>query len=265
MTQEHTGSVKSAAAVGFDKEAESYNRYRPSYPSAAIDVLRDHLGLEAGALVGDLAAGTGISTRQLLGAGYRVIALEPVAGMRRQLAAAMPSGSQASIAATTAEQLALRDGALDALVGYQAFHWFDMQLALREIARVVRPGGGVVMVWNARDQSSDWIAQWTHIVHSMSDGQPYNDYRSHDWRAVFAANGSFSPLHYELVDNPQLTTPTAVIERTRNTSFVGALPPERQQPLLDAVQTLLDTHLDVAGRSEFTMPNQTHIWSTRRL
>jgi SAM-dependent methyltransferase len=150
-------------------------------------------------------------------------------------------------------------------VGYQAFHWFEMGAALNEAARVVRPGGGVVMVWNARDQSVDWIEQWTHIVHSMSDGKPYHDYRSHDWPQWFEANGSFAPLQYRVVDHPQPSSPTAVMERTRNTSFVGALPPERQGPLLDAVRNLLDTHVDLRGRHEFEMPNQTHIWWTTRL
>jgi SAM-dependent methyltransferase len=256
-------TVKSASAVGFDKEAESYNRFRPSYPSAAINIIGSTpgLGLPLRSVVGDMAAGTGIASRQLLAAGHRVVAIEPVLGMRRQLAAS----TAVPIVASTAEHIALRDGSLDAMVGYQAFHWFDLSAALSEMARVIRPGGGIVMVWNARDESCDWVHQWTHIVHSMSDGQPYHDHRSQPWAELVAEIVAFKPLQHMRIDHPLTTTPTAVIERTRNTSFVAALPPQRQEPLLNAVRELLDTHRDVAGRDEFVLPNYTEIyWATRR-
>jgi ubiquinone/menaquinone biosynthesis C-methylase UbiE len=154
--------VNPTAASGFDSGAEAYERGRPSYPEAAIAYVARVLGRGPGQRVRDLAAGTGKMTRLLVPTGVEVVAVEPVAGMRTAFAAAVHG---AEILDVTAEALPLPDDSVDAVVVAQAFHWFDPQQALAEIDRVLKPGGGVALVWNRRDESVPWVADMSRIIH----------------------------------------------------------------------------------------------------
>jgi ubiquinone/menaquinone biosynthesis C-methylase UbiE len=136
--------IHRAAATGFARSAEAYERGRPGYPPEAILYLLGRL--PHGATVLDLAAGTGKLTRPLLAHGLRVVAVEPVAEMR----AALPAESQALEG--TAEAIPLEHESVDGVTVGQAFHWFDADAALAEIARVLRPGGYVIVAasWGER-------------------------------------------------------------------------------------------------------------------
>jgi len=155
-------SVNPTAASGFDAGAEAYERGRPSYPDDAVSHLVDVLQLGPGRRVLDLAAGTGKMTRLLVPTGVDLIAVEPVAGMRAAFAAAVPG---VDILEGTAEAIPLPDASVDAVVVAQAFHWFDRDRALAEVDRVLRPGGGVALVWNRRDESVPWVAEMSQIIH----------------------------------------------------------------------------------------------------
>ena len=135
-----TSPVHQAAAIGFDRAADAYERSRPSYPPEAIECIRAELAIGVGSRVLDLAAGTGKLTRLLIPLGATLVAIEPVAGMRRILQTLHP---QLDVRDGTAEAIPLDDGSLDAVTCAQAFHWFDGPKALAEIRRVLRPGGGL--------------------------------------------------------------------------------------------------------------------------
>jgi ubiquinone/menaquinone biosynthesis C-methylase UbiE len=147
-------SVHEVASTGFGTEAEAYERSRPSYPPDAVAWLVDALRVAPGGRVLDLAAGTGKFTRLLApycaDAGSELLAVEPVAGMSTLLQGALPA---LPIAAATAEALPFSVASLDAIVVAQAFHWFDASVALDEFHRVLRPGGRLGLIWNARDRS----------------------------------------------------------------------------------------------------------------
>ncbi|HEY5316409.1 MAG TPA: methyltransferase domain-containing protein, partial [Solirubrobacteraceae bacterium] len=149
------------AALGFDRAAEEYERGRPEYPAAAVDLLASELGFGAGSTIVDLAAGTGKLTRALIATGAHVVAVEPVAGMRRQLVAAVPA---AEVLEGTAEAMPLAPGSADAVLVAQAFHWFDAAKAAREIHRVLRPDGGLGAIWNIWDDSVEWVARMQQLV-----------------------------------------------------------------------------------------------------
>src|SRR4051812_29902068 len=126
----------------FSDRARDYVRFRPSYPSEAIDeVLR---GLPAGIVCADVGAGTGISARLVADRGVKVIAVEPNAAMR---GAATPH-ELVEWRAGTAEATGLGTAAVDLVVCAQAFHWFDPARALEEFHRILRPGGRVALMWN---------------------------------------------------------------------------------------------------------------------
>jgi ubiquinone/menaquinone biosynthesis C-methylase UbiE len=135
-------SPASASRVGhtFGRVAEAYERVRPEYPPAAVDHAVAALGLGSDARVLDLAAGTGKLTRSLEGRVGHVIAVEPDAAMRAYLGGDARPG--------TAEQIPVADGEVDAVFVGDAFVWFDPEPALAEIVRVLRPAGGLALLWN---------------------------------------------------------------------------------------------------------------------
>jgi len=254
--------VREAAAVGFDREAASYAGVRPGYPSAVVDLVAH--ATPAGGTVCDLAAGTGIFTRQLLAHGLDVTAVEPVDGMRRQFHLDTPGGH---VVDGTAEALPFHDSSFDVVTVAQAFHWFDAPVALAEIRRVLRPRGHLFMIWNERDHDEAWIREWTQVVDSLSLGEgvrPYHRHQDTDWATVVAEAGGFEPVESYRYENPTEGTPEGLVERARSMSYVAALDADRQAAVLDAVRRLAATHPDLAGRDTFPFPYRTHVHATRR-
>ncbi|MBI3690304.1 MAG: class I SAM-dependent methyltransferase, partial [Mycolicibacterium aromaticivorans] len=137
-------------SLSFGSEAAAYERGRPSYPPEAIDWL-----LPPGARdVLDLGAGTGKLTTRLVERGLDVVAVDPLAEMLELLSSALPD-TPALLG--TAEQIPLPDNSVDAVLVAQAWHWFDPEQAVAEVARVLRPGGRLGLVWNARDERMGWV------------------------------------------------------------------------------------------------------------
>lgn len=138
-----SGSAQ-AQARSFGAAAEEYDRVRPGYP---VEVVRWALGTESRRVL-DLGAGTGKLTRMLLTEGHRVLAVEPDPQMRGRLLATAPG---ATVLEGSGEALPLPDAAVDAVTVAQAWHWMDAHRTSVELARTVRPGGCVVLMWNLRD------------------------------------------------------------------------------------------------------------------
>lgn len=126
----------------FGREVEAYERARPLYAADAVVWLGERLRLRD---VLDLGAGTGKLTRQLVAAGASVVAVEPDPSMRAVLERVVPDVDSREGAA---EAIPLPDASVDAVTVGQAFHWFDRDRALAEMHRVLRPGGGIALVWN---------------------------------------------------------------------------------------------------------------------
>ncbi|HEY7076434.1 MAG TPA: class I SAM-dependent methyltransferase, partial [Solirubrobacteraceae bacterium] len=154
-------------ATSFGAHADAYERARPPYPDAA---LRWCLPEGARAAL-DLGAGTGKLTRGLLALGLDVTAVEPLAEMRAHLPAA------ARALDGSAEAIPLPDAAVDAVFAGQAFHWFDRDRALAEVARVLRPGGTLGLLWNRLDDRVGWVAELSDVVkeaaHLTGAAAPY--------------------------------------------------------------------------------------------
>jgi SAM-dependent methyltransferase len=144
-------------AHSFGGVADAYERGRPTYPTEAARWL---VG-ETPATVLELGAGTGKLTRVLAGLGHDVHATDPDPEMLRQLETALP-GVRAMVA--SAEDIPLGDESVDVVVAAQAFHWFDLDLALPEIARVLRPGGRIALVWNQRNEKIPWVRKLGNVI-----------------------------------------------------------------------------------------------------
>jgi ubiquinone/menaquinone biosynthesis C-methylase UbiE len=151
-------------AHSFGGVAEAYERGRPTYPAEAV---RWMLG-EQPQTVLELGAGTGKLTRVLTELGHDVHATDPDAAMLSILEREVPG---ARTAEASAEDIPLGDGSVDAVIAAQAFHWFDLDRALPEVARVLRPGGRVCLVWNHRNEKIPWVRRLGTLI-GTQENQP---------------------------------------------------------------------------------------------
>jgi len=211
-------------ALSFGRGAAAYDRVRPEYSPEALDLVTERLGLGPDAEVLDLAAGTGKLTRPLVERFARVTAVEPDAGMRVVL-------SQATrcylVLEGRAEAVPLPDGSVDAVFVGQAFHWFSTAEALTEIARVLRPRGGLVLIWNGWLTAETGVPEAAkEIIRGVLDHatEPVRD-RS-DWQQDFDAS-RFEPLREEEVPTRLLDyAGDDFVTLTLSTSPFGVLPPD---------------------------------------
>ncbi len=145
------GRPDSTRALSFGSIAVDYHRYRPRTPRKLLDWLLPATARD----VVDLAAGTGALTELLVQRAVSVTAVEPDPGMREVLIAAAPA---AVVVAGTAEAIPLPDACADALFAASAWHWFDPERAVPEIARVLRDGGSLCVLRNGMDTRVEWVA-----------------------------------------------------------------------------------------------------------
>jgi ubiquinone/menaquinone biosynthesis C-methylase UbiE len=154
---EEAGEQRPDWAHSFGGVAEAYERGRPTYPADAVGWL---LG-EQPLTVLELGAGTGKLTRVLTELGHDVHATDPDAAMLRILERELPGVPTAE---ASAEEIPLGDASVQAVIAAQAFHWFDLDLALPEIARVLRPGGRVCLLWNTRNEKIPWVRRLGALI-----------------------------------------------------------------------------------------------------
>jgi len=251
-----SSTIHERAALGFDRAAGEYERGRPGYPAAAIDLLASELALGPGTTVVDLAAGTGKLTRALIPTGARVIAVEPVAGMREQLVGAVPA---AEVLAGTAEAIPLADGNADAVLVAQAFHWFNTPVAAREIHRVLRPGGGLGVIWNVWDDTVDWVGRMQQLIGAYRGDTPQR--ATSGWREQLIATALFTPLSDRTLPNVVSgSLEDVLLARTASISFIATLPEAERGKLLDDVRALvIAEHPEGWAPDELTMPYVTHV------
>jgi len=252
--------VHPAAASGYASAADEYERGRPDYPGAIADWLRDDVGLGSEKRVLDLGAGTGKFTPRLVGTGAEVIAVEPVAAMLAKLSSALPT---VEARCGTAEAIPLPNESVDAVVCAQAFHWFATPRALAEIRRVLRPDGVLGLVWNARDESVDWVARLTNIVDVHEGSAPR--FRSGAWQRVFPFE-RLSPLEERRFAHVHAGSPEdVVVNRIRSVSFIAALPEALREGVIREVRALIASEPALAGRDLVELPYVTHAYLTRRV
>jgi ubiquinone/menaquinone biosynthesis C-methylase UbiE len=225
------GEVHDAAARGFSRSADAYDRARPDYPPEAIAWLAERLGLRPGRTVVDLAAGTGKLTRPLAATGADIVAIEPVAEMRARIGPAAARSLDG-----TAEAMPLPDASADAVAVGQAFHWFDGPAALREIHRVLRPGGALALVWNRRPLEHPVHAAIERIIAPFRDDTPAH--ATGKWQAAFDATTLFGPLEERTFDHSRPHDADALADRVGSTSFVAALDDGPQADVMAAVRAL---------------------------
>ncbi|CAN5604320.1 class I SAM-dependent methyltransferase [soil metagenome] len=268
--------IHEAAAVGFERAADAYERGRPEYSADAVEFVRAKLAElqksrlndrsfssptavdgPRGLAVADVAAGTGKFTKVLASFSPELVAtiaaVEPVAAMRTKCVeiltahledfANSPATSRVAVLDGTAEKLPFADESLDVVTVAQAFHWFDGAQALVEIHRVMRPGGMLLMIWNVRDESFAWIREMTDLMVPYEGTAPR--YRTMKWREAFDHQFEsplpaplFSPLEMTSIKHVTLGTIETMLDRVASVSFVASLPLDDRTELLSKMRDL---------------------------
>lgn len=249
------GRVHEAAAIGFQRSAEAYERGRPAYPQAVVQWLVDRLDLRVGRRVVDLAAGTGKLTRMLVPTGATLVAVEPVLGMCHVFAEAVPD---VPIAAGTAEKLPVVGACLDVVTVAQAFHWFDGSQALAEIHRVLRPGGWLALIWNRRDVQDSVQQEIDRIIDPYRGDTP--SYHRENWRRLLQETRLFGRPQEAAFANRQVLDVDGLIDRVMSTSFLAALFPDEQEEVVASLRALAARHA-----ARVVLPYRTEIQAFVRL
>jgi SAM-dependent methyltransferase len=222
------------AAQHFDAAAEDYERARPGYPDDALIWLTGRLDLRPGRTVLDLAAGTGKLTRRLTGTGARVIAVEPVPGMRARLQGVL---DPADVLDGTAERIPLPDASVDAVTVAQALHWFDPERAPREIHRVTRPGGRLAVIYNRRLLDDPVQAGLEAIISPHRGDTPAQT--SGRWREGLVRSRLWAPAERHELAHAQGLSHEGVVSRALSTSFISGLPGAERDRVAAQVRELV--------------------------
>ncbi|MDF2443467.1 MAG: hypothetical protein JWR01_1670 [Subtercola sp.] len=249
-------------ALSFGKAVGDYELGRPSYPAEAIDWILDESGTASDTdshsdpgtprTFVDVGAGTGKFTAALRGRGARVLAVEPDDAMRGTLGEKFPD---VEVHEGSAEHLPLADSSADLVTFAQAWHWVDVPAASAEVARVLKPGGMLALVWNIRDESVDWVARLTGIIEPSAAEQ-------YDSLTPAVAAPLTTSAHAEFFwDNPLSREQLLAMVTSR--SYIIALEPDARAAVVRRVEQLLDEHPDLAAHSTYTMPYVTRVTLAR--
>jgi ubiquinone/menaquinone biosynthesis C-methylase UbiE len=255
----------------FDGWAAEYDRYRPTYPDVLFALIARELKLPQTPKVADLGAGTGRASVAMASTGWRVTAVEPGGPMLDVLRSrALEGGLPIGTVQATAEATGLETASFDLATAAQAFHWFDKPAALTEIARIVRPSGGVALFWNVREEArSPFVADYHRILErygGVAEGKYLqagrSSGRSATREALEAAEGLDAPelheLHHDLA-----ATANGFIGMAFTASYIRALDPVAQDRFRAETLELLARH-GHRGDEPFAIPYRVDLWTARR-
>lgn len=249
-------------ARGFTRGAGSYERSRPGYPPGVVRFAQRTFHLGPGSTIVDLAAGTGKLTRALLPTRARIIAIEPLSAMRRQFRQAVPS---VRVRPGTAERTGLPSASADLVTVGQAFHWFDAEKALREIHRILRPGGGLMVVYNWRDERGGW----RRAINRLAREYDYRTVPHHrdwgGWKPRLMRDPGLTRARVARFRHAQRLTRRLVEDRYLSISYLAALPPARKAEFLRRLRQVLANAPSSRGRRVLLMTYTTRVhWCLRR-
>jgi SAM-dependent methyltransferase len=243
------------STAGYNNVAHDYDKGRPDYPLEIIPFLTTVLELQPNTTVLDLAAGTGKVTKALKPLGLNLCAVEPVAEMRKVFAHLYPD---VPILDGTAEKIPLPNGSVDVVIVGTAFHWFDTEKALAEIARVLKPGGRLGLIWNARANEVDWVKKVCSVLENTT---------THDkmqWREEFEKTTLFAPLQHHTHAYSFRGTAQDVIARLFSSKSMGKLSPAEKKAAVAAVLQILATHPDTKDQETFDIPYRVEIYWSKK-
>lgn len=234
----------------FTSRVDNYLRYRPHYPGRIAGLLRDECGLAHESIVADIGSGTGFLALPILKSGARVLGIEPNRAMREAGAWYLRDYPRFESKEGSAEDTRLPDQSIDIIVSGQAFHWFDSAKAREEFARILKPGGWVVLTWNVRRVDSDpFGAAYETLL--MAHGKDYEAscHRNVDDQDI---RSFYSPGTVELrtFPNSQTFDLDGLKGRLLSASYTPEAGDPGYGPMLEALEKAFERHQE-AGRVTF--------------
>lgn len=245
----------------FTGRVDDYIQYRPGYPPEVLDLLRRECGLTEDDVLADIGSGTGILARLLLDNGNRVIMVEPNDEMRHAGERLLSAYGRLESLAATAEATKLPQSSMDLIMAGQAFHWFDPVAAREEFARVLRPGGKVVLVRNARRKTGkpfleDYEAVLETYATDYAEVEHWKVSSPSAIRGFFAPN----PVHTATFDNTQVLDHDGLRGRLRSSSYVPAEGEPGHEMMLKELEKVFRRH-EIGGRVIIEYDTQVYVGS----
>lgn len=222
MTSEASDPARSFGGV-----VDSYDRGRPSYPREAAAWLAGDQPLS----VLELGAGTGKLTEQLVALGHDVHATDPDAAMLARLQERLP---EVRTSQSAAEEIPAGDRSYDVVVSAQAFHWFDLDRALPEIARVLNAGGHLSLVWNQRDERVPWVRRLGAIIGTQE--------QLREPAAALQGSKLFDEVEETEFRFRQQIDKRSIKDLVLSRSNIATLPPERREAKLAEVAAFYEEY-----------------------
>lgn len=231
----------SDATQRFSSRVDNYVRYRPSYPTEVIGLLKDQCGLTTSSVIADIAFGTGIFTKLLLENGNRVFGVEPNPEMRKageEFLSGLPGFTSV---AGTAEDTTLPSHGVDFVTAAQAAHWFNLKEARAEFMRIVKPGGWSVLVWNERSvDSTPFLREYEQLV--LSYGTDYKEVRHERTTETIHEFFAPTPFHARVFDNHQEIDYAGLEGRLLSSSYIPSPEHPNYRPMLTELRRVFDAH-----------------------
>ena len=223
----------------FSSRVENYVRYRPGYPAAVVALLEKECGLSSDSTVADIASGTGIFTRLLLEHGNRVFGVEPNPDMRRAGEEFLAAYAKFVSVAGTAEATTLPEHSIDLLTAAQAAHWFDPVKARREFARILKPGGWCVFVWNERNTSAaPFMQAYEEVLQKF--GLDYKDVRHEHSAASIEAFYAPSGFGQQILNKAQELDYGGIEGRLLSSSYMPQAGDPKYEEMLGELQRVFE-------------------------
>lgn len=239
----------------FGAHAGAYERARPAWPAEAARWLVP----EGARLVVEVGAGTGKLTRALAALGGRVLAVEPDPRMLAVLRAGGLEGVEGS-----AEAIPAGDGEADAVVAGSSLHWFELETALREFHRVLRPGGRLGFGWNGRDARNPTIAAMSDAIYGAQGRKEGGHWRRRDWATELTATGLFEHVEETVVEHVHELPREALEDHLLSYSGVAGLPADVREDVFSRVAAILDGDPEIAADGTLKLPFAVHAFRAVR-
>lgn len=256
-----THSLHPAAQKGFSSVAELYQQVRPDYPQDVVKWLKKDLELDPHSSVVDLGAGTGKFLPYLKQVTPHIIAVEPITEMLEQLKIVHPDVQTLQ---AKSDKIPLNSASIDAVLCAQSFHWFANIETLNEIHQILKPNGHLGLIWNQRDEQTDWVKALTNVLLPIEGDTPR--YHSGQWKQVFENQLLFQLESTQVFSQLQTGTVESVVsKRFLSVSFIASMPEIEQHKLKQQFEQIVFEYTGKRPQDEIDFPYKTYVYNFKKL
>jgi SAM-dependent methyltransferase len=239
----------------FSSRVENYIKYRPGYPNEVIETLRSDCGLIADSIIADVGSGTGILTEVFLRNGNAVYGIEPNREMREAAERLLKDYPRFRSVAARAEETTLDDAGVDFITAGQAFHWFDREKTRAEFARILKPQGWVVLIWNDRATTTTlFLIAFEKLLKDYSTDYEQVDHRRIDDDVIRDFFGS-DQFRLKQIENSQVFDYEGLKGRLLSSSYAPEEGHPNYEPMLAELERIFQAH-QTEGRIVFEYVTQ---------